>query len=62
MDLEGDHLTLCDHFFTDRLNGVKMCEATSDWIKMERDALKDCLLVPYYGTSTRMICQLMLKT
>ena len=36
MDLESDHLTLCDHFFDNRLNRVKMCGATSDCIKMER--------------------------
>ena len=35
MDLEGDNLTVCDHFFDNRLNRVKMCDATSDWIKME---------------------------
>ena len=43
----GRSLHLMRSFFADRLNRVKMCDATSDWIKMERGCPQDRLSVPY---------------
>jgi len=59
----GRSLNLMRSFFDNRLNRVKMCDATSQTgQKGYGDALKDRLSDPYYGTFIRMICQLMLKT